>query len=105
MGELRDVAGLPLRRIYRLFPSKDELIVAFLRRRHERMMAAIEGPRSTITSTSIRALVTRAVLEARRGVQMLLAGARAGVETGRRNRKNRPCLCEQEGGYGGGGGI
>ena len=52
MGELRDVAGLPLRRIYRLFPSKDELIVAFLRRRHERMMAAIEGPRSTITSTS-----------------------------------------------------
>src|ERR1700749_654204 len=42
MGELRDVAGLPLRRIYRLFPSKDDLIVAFLRRRHERMMAAID---------------------------------------------------------------
>ena len=42
MGELRDAAGLPLRRIYQLFPSKDELIVAFLRRRHERMMAAIE---------------------------------------------------------------
>jgi AcrR family transcriptional regulator len=43
MGELRDVAGLPLRRIYRLFPSKDELIVAFLRRRHDRMMATIEA--------------------------------------------------------------
>ncbi|WP_165555889.1 TetR/AcrR family transcriptional regulator [Kribbella pittospori] len=43
MSELRDVAGLPLRRIYRLFPSKDDLIVAFLRRRHERMMAAIEA--------------------------------------------------------------
>ncbi len=42
MTELRDAAGLPLRRIYQLFPSKDELIVAFLRRRHERMMAAIE---------------------------------------------------------------
>ena len=42
MGEFRDVAGLPLRRIYQLFPSKDELIVAFLRRRHDRMMAAIE---------------------------------------------------------------
>jgi AcrR family transcriptional regulator len=43
MSDLRDAAGLPLRRIYRLFPSKDELIVAFLRRRHDRMMAAIEG--------------------------------------------------------------
>ncbi|MFG1629018.1 TetR/AcrR family transcriptional regulator [Kribbella sp. NPDC049227] len=43
MSELRDVAGLPLRRIYQLFPSKDELIVAFLRRRHERMTAAIEA--------------------------------------------------------------
>jgi AcrR family transcriptional regulator len=43
MGELRATAGLPLRRIYQLFPSKDELIVAFLRRRHERMMAAIES--------------------------------------------------------------
>ncbi|MEV5965926.1 TetR/AcrR family transcriptional regulator [Kribbella sp. NPDC051952] len=42
MSELRAAAGLPLRRIYQLFPSKDELIVAFLRRRHDRMMLAIE---------------------------------------------------------------
>jgi len=42
MSELRDVAGLPLRRIYQLYPSKDDLIVAFLRRRHDEMMAAIE---------------------------------------------------------------
>ena len=41
MSELRDVAGLPLRRIYQLFPSKDELVVAFLRRRHDRMMTAV----------------------------------------------------------------
>ncbi|HET6151453.1 MAG TPA: TetR/AcrR family transcriptional regulator [Marmoricola sp.] len=43
MGELRDAAGLPLRRIYQLFGSKDELIVAFLRRRHDRMLAAIRA--------------------------------------------------------------
>lgn len=42
MSELRDAAGLPLKRIYQLFPGKDDLIVAFLRRRHERMMTAIE---------------------------------------------------------------
>ncbi|GGO14092.1 TetR/AcrR family transcriptional regulator [Micromonospora parathelypteridis] len=42
MNELRSAAELPLRRIYQLFPSKDDLVVAFLRRRHDRMMAAIE---------------------------------------------------------------
>jgi AcrR family transcriptional regulator len=42
MTELRDAAGLPLRRIYQLFPSKDDLIVAFLRRRHDRLMEMLE---------------------------------------------------------------
>ncbi|MEU8633060.1 TetR/AcrR family transcriptional regulator [Amycolatopsis sp. NPDC048633] len=41
MDRLRTAANLPLRRIYQLFPSKDELVVAFLRRRHLRMMASI----------------------------------------------------------------
>ena len=56
MGELRDAAGLPLRRIYQLFPSKDELIVAFLRRRHDRMMAAIEGRVAAADSPEDRVL-------------------------------------------------
>lgn len=41
MARLQAAADLPLRRIYQLYPSKDDLVVAFLRRRHNRMMAAI----------------------------------------------------------------
>ncbi|MET7992695.1 TetR/AcrR family transcriptional regulator [Amycolatopsis sp. NPDC005232] len=41
MDRLRTAANLPLRRIYQLYPSKDDLVVAFLRRRHERMMGSI----------------------------------------------------------------
>ncbi|GAA1978532.1 TetR/AcrR family transcriptional regulator [Amycolatopsis minnesotensis] len=41
MDELRAAAGLPLKRIYQLYPGKDDLVVAFLRRRHIRMMTAI----------------------------------------------------------------
>jgi AcrR family transcriptional regulator len=63
MGELRDVAGLPLRRIYRLFPSKDDLIVAFLRRRHDRMMAAIESRVAAAGSPEERVLAIFAHLD------------------------------------------
>lgn len=56
MSELRDAAGLPLRRIYQLFPSKDELIVAFLRRRHDQMMAAIETRVAAASSAQGRVL-------------------------------------------------
>src|ERR1700755_27693 len=56
MGELRDVAGLPLRRIYQLFPSKDDLIFPFLRRRHDRMMATIEGRVAAAASPEERVL-------------------------------------------------
>jgi AcrR family transcriptional regulator len=41
MAELRAAVDLPLKRIYRAFPGKDAIVAAFLRRRHERMMAAI----------------------------------------------------------------
>lgn len=41
MDALREVAGVSLKRIYQLFPKKDDLIVAFLRRRHDRMMHEI----------------------------------------------------------------
>ncbi|QWF78757.1 TetR/AcrR family transcriptional regulator [Amycolatopsis sp. CA-230715] len=43
MDELRAAAGLPLKRIYQLYPGKDDLVVAFLRRRHTRMMTAIRA--------------------------------------------------------------
>lgn len=41
MDQLRATAQLPLKRMYQLFPSKDELVLAFLRRRHTTMMSAI----------------------------------------------------------------
>jgi AcrR family transcriptional regulator len=56
MAELRDAAGLPLRRIYQLFPGKHDLVVAFLRRRHDRMMAAIEAQVALADSPEERVL-------------------------------------------------
>lgn len=43
MAELRDAAELPFKRIYQLFPGKDDMVVAFLRRRHDRMMTAVKA--------------------------------------------------------------
>jgi AcrR family transcriptional regulator len=56
MSELRTAAELPLRRIYQLFPSKDDLVVAFLRRRHDRMMDAIEDYLADIRPSQARVL-------------------------------------------------
>jgi AcrR family transcriptional regulator len=64
MSELRDAAGLPLRRIYQLYPSKDDLIVAFLRRRHDDMMAAIEARVAAAGSSEDRVLAIFAHLDA-----------------------------------------
>ncbi|GAB3465607.1 TetR/AcrR family transcriptional regulator [Actinophytocola sediminis] len=33
MDRIRDASGVPLKRLYQCFPSKDELVVAYLRRR------------------------------------------------------------------------
>jgi AcrR family transcriptional regulator len=41
MDRLRTAANLPLKRIYQLYPSKDELVLASLQRRHRRMMSEI----------------------------------------------------------------
>ena len=41
MDEIRDACGLPLKRIYRFFPSKDRLAEAYLTRRDEYWMAAL----------------------------------------------------------------
>src|SRR5262249_27093082 len=38
MDELREASGLALRRIYQIYPAKDEIVVAVLRRRHRSMM-------------------------------------------------------------------
>lgn len=56
MAELRDAAGLPLKRIYQLFPGKDDMVVAFLRRRHDRMMAAVEACVADIKRPQARVL-------------------------------------------------
>jgi len=47
MDEVRAASGLPLKRIYRLHPTKDDLVVAVLRRRdvrwRGRLVAAVEA--------------------------------------------------------------
>nr|WP_240943267.1 TetR/AcrR family transcriptional regulator [Planosporangium thailandense] len=41
MDEVRDTAGVSLARLYRLFPSKQHLVAAYLRRRDERWRASL----------------------------------------------------------------
>lgn len=55
MDEIRDASGVSLKRLYRLFPAKDELAVAVLRRRDRRFhqslvayTAGLAGPREKI---------------------------------------------------------
>ncbi|MFD3520083.1 TetR/AcrR family transcriptional regulator [Streptomyces sp. NPDC058653] len=43
MDRLRTVSGVPLKRIYQLYSRKDEVVRAFLRRRHDRMMGTLAG--------------------------------------------------------------
>jgi AcrR family transcriptional regulator len=39
VGEIRDLSGVSMRRIYSMFGSKDDLVAAWLSRRHETWMA------------------------------------------------------------------
>jgi AcrR family transcriptional regulator len=41
MDDIREAAGLPLKRIYQIFPSKDQLAEAYLARRDENWLAAL----------------------------------------------------------------
>src|SRR5262249_60990406 len=40
MDDIRDASGVPLKRLYQCFPSKDRLVAAYLGRRDEEWMAA-----------------------------------------------------------------
>lgn len=41
MDDIRDTSGVPLKRLYQCFPSKDRLVAAYLDRRDEQWMAAL----------------------------------------------------------------
>ncbi|MGW2659297.1 TetR/AcrR family transcriptional regulator, partial [Streptomyces sp. NPDC001478] len=41
MDRIRAASGLPLKRIYRFFPAKEDLVVAVLRRRDQRWRGAL----------------------------------------------------------------
>jgi AcrR family transcriptional regulator len=41
MDDIRDISGVPLKRLYQCFPSKDSLVAAYLDRRDEQWMAAL----------------------------------------------------------------
>lgn len=43
MDDIRDAAGVSLRALYRAFPSKHDLVLAWLDRRHERWMDWLRG--------------------------------------------------------------
>lgn len=43
MAEVRDAAGVSLRRLYSLYPSKSDLVAAWLQERHRRWMAWFTG--------------------------------------------------------------
>ncbi|MFF3341114.1 TetR/AcrR family transcriptional regulator [Streptomyces flavidovirens] len=43
MAEIRDASGASLKRLYQLFPSKDHLVEAYLRRRDVRWRASLAG--------------------------------------------------------------
>ena len=56
MDELRDAAGLPLKRVYRLFPTKEALIVAVLDRRDRRWRGALAAHLDTVPDPRERVL-------------------------------------------------
>ncbi len=52
MDEVRAASGLPLKRIYRLHPAKDDLVVAVLRRRDLRWRAALAAAVETTAAAT-----------------------------------------------------
>jgi AcrR family transcriptional regulator len=57
MDDVRDEAGVSLRRLYSLYPSKRDLIAAWLRDRHERWMSWFRGAVDASTAHGVDPLV------------------------------------------------
>jgi len=64
MDAVRDEAGVSLKRIYALFPSKDELVVAVLRRRTDQWEQGIERAAADAASPRERLLAVFDFLDA-----------------------------------------
>jgi AcrR family transcriptional regulator len=56
MDDIRASAGLPLKRIYQLYPGKQQLVLAFLRRRDERWRARLSGYVDRVAESTNRVL-------------------------------------------------
>jgi AcrR family transcriptional regulator len=57
MDDVRDAAGVSLRRLYSLYPSKRDLVAAWLRDRHERWMAWFRGAVEASSAQGVDPLV------------------------------------------------
>jgi AcrR family transcriptional regulator len=56
MDEVRAASGLPLKRIYRLFAAKEDLVVAVLKRRDQRWRASLTAHVETVVDPRERVL-------------------------------------------------
>ncbi|HJQ47266.1 MAG TPA: TetR/AcrR family transcriptional regulator [Amycolatopsis sp.] len=56
MDEIRAASGLPLKRIYRFFPAKDELVVSVLKRRDQRWRANLAAHVEQVLDPDARVL-------------------------------------------------
>lgn len=56
MDEVRAASGLPLKRIYRLFAAKEDLVVAVLKRRDQRWRASLTARVETVVDPRERVL-------------------------------------------------
>nr|WP_210436695.1 TetR/AcrR family transcriptional regulator [Mycolicibacterium neworleansense] len=54
MDAVRNASGVSLKRLYQLFPSKDQLVIEFLRQRDSRWQQALEAYVNTRTDTHER---------------------------------------------------
>lgn len=56
MDEVRSASGLPLRRIYQLYPTKEDLVVGFLERRDTRWRSRLAAHVDSFDDPSLRVL-------------------------------------------------
>ena len=56
MDQVRDAAGVSLRRLYQLFPSKDDLVLAVLAKRHDLWTDGVAARVATVDGAEARLL-------------------------------------------------